>query len=42
MIGKLILEFPPRNGKLDTPITNILSPMNILNIKLLYLSIFGV
>ena len=29
MIEKLILEFPPRNGKLDTPITNILSPMNI-------------
>ena len=26
---KLILVFPPRNGKLDTPITNILSPMNI-------------
>ena len=29
MIEKLILEFPPRNRKLDTPITNILSPMKI-------------
>ena len=26
---KLMLEFPPRNGKLDTPIMNILFPMNI-------------
>ena len=26
---KLISEFPPRNGKLDTPIINMLSPMNI-------------
>ena len=29
MIGKLILESPPRKGKLDTLITNILSTMNI-------------
>ena len=38
---KIILEFPPRNGKLDKLNTNILSPMNIWNIKLLYLSILG-
>ena len=37
---KKLLEFPPWNGKLDTPITNILSPMNIWNTKLPYLSIF--
>ena len=42
MIEKPILEFPPRNEKLDTPTTNIFSPMNIGNTKLLYLSIFGV
>ena len=29
MIGKLILVYRPRNGKLDTAITNTLSPMNI-------------
>ena len=29
MIEKLVLEFPPRNGKLDTLITNIISPTNI-------------
>ena len=28
-IKKPISEFPPRNGKLDTPIINILSLMNI-------------
>ena len=29
IIEKLILEFPSRNGKLDTLNTNILAPMNI-------------
>ena len=29
MIEKTYIEIPPRNGKLDTPITNILSSMNI-------------
>ena len=42
MIGKPILGYRPRNGKLDTLITNTFSPMNIKNIKLLYLRIFGV
>ena len=32
MIEKLLLEFPPLIGKLNAPITNILSAMNILNI----------
>ena len=41
-INKLISEFIPRNGKLDTRIINFLSPMNIWNTKQPYLSNFGV
>ena len=37
-----VSNFPFRNGKLDTRIINILSPMNIWNTKQPYLSIIGV
>ena len=42
MDRKTYIEFPPRNGKLDTQITNILSPTNIWNTKQPNLSNSGV